>query len=125
MVLHKCHRCHKEFNTTQHYTRHLKRKHPCKVLEINQKNPIVNGTKKVLKCNQNVTNKEEIKKVSVYQCEACKRTFKHRQNKYAHVKTCKKVLEKNKTQKIKELNQKLKDIKLRKNIVIVNKLDTC
>ena len=36
MVLKKCHRCHKEFTTTQHYTRHLLRKYPCKILDNNQ-----------------------------------------------------------------------------------------
>lgn len=125
MSLHKCFRCHKEFKTSQHYMRHLRRKFPCKVCDNNQKIDSEKVTKKKLKCNENVTNEriDKSKKITIYQCDACKKTFKHRQNKYAHMKTCKKVLEKDKNQKIKELNQKIQEMKLKKNIIIVNKLD--
>ena len=130
MVLYKCYRCQKEFKVSQQYTRHLLRKYPCKVIGGDQKTAPPNAIKKVLKCNEKGTEyqekpeKQEIKKkITVYKCEACKRTFNHRQNKYAHMKICKKAAEKDKNQKIKELNQKLKELRLQKNIVFVNKLD--
>lgn len=123
-----CHRCKKEFKTTQHYVRHLQRKYPCKVLDNNQNNEKCIDIKTVLKSNENVTNQEEPqeiknKKIKLYKCDACKATFKHRQNRYAHLKTCKKLKEKNKNEKIKELNRTIKELKLQKRIVVVNKID--
>ena len=129
-----CYRCKKKFTTTQDYVRHLQRKYPCKVLETNQNNDKCIDIKKVLKCNENVTSEQETKvevkvqekknkKIKLYKCDACKATFKHRQNKYAHLKTCKKLKEKNKNEKIKELNRTVKELKLQKRIVVVNKQD--
>ena len=101
-----CYRCKKEFKTTQHYVRHLQRKYPCKVVGDNQNTSKNNDINLVSKSHQNVTNpeilketkeleKEKEKKIKIYKCDACKATFNHRQNKYVHLKTCKKLKEKN------------------------------
>ena len=133
MVLKVCHRCKKEFNTTQHYVRHLQRKRPCiapEGLDNDQGEESNADIKMSPVCNQKVTTQEEEKpkikkpkKIKIYKCDVCSAVFNHRQNKYAHMKTCKKVLEKDKNNKIKELNQKIRELRLQKRIVVVNKLD--
>ena len=123
--LNKCCRCLKQFKTNQNYIRHLQRKYPCKIVGSHQKKESPTVIKMSLKCNENVIKElaSEKKKIQIYQCEACKKVFKHRQNRHTHLKTCKKLEEKNKTAKIKELNQKLREVKIQKRIVIVNKLE--
>ena len=123
-----CEICKRDFNRKDYLEKHKRRKNPCKPVNLFLKNPVPTEKKtrgvskshhfciidsrpitKILEKNRNLeeTNEYERKKKCktqkepIYKCEYCNKKYRHKQNKYRHLKICKekkkKLENKNKT----------------------------
>jgi len=138
--------CKKIFKRKDYLEKHKQRKNPCKPVNFKQKNPVPTKSKShgvsnshhfciidsrplagILEKNDNleisstecIENVCEIQNEAIYKCEYCNKKYRHKQNKYRHLKTCKEKKKKiEEEEKLKKILKKLENEK--KTLVICN-----
>lgn len=120
-----CPKCSKKFARKDYLDKHLKRKNPCIERDStfasskcnhflasasSKCNPIFDNFLKKSKKTGNLQNPE-------YKCDYCEKTYKYRQNKHRHMKTCSKKKEKENEEK--NLKMIIKTLKSEKKSLIL------
>ena len=131
MIEYRCSKCSKLFRDRCDYNRHLNRKKPCKIKNINETKIDANSNDSVSKKSKNnpkesLMNPKESKKNNnkKYQCEYCDRKFTTNSNMNKHIKNnCKiKKTETTYDKLLKKIEEQNKEIeKLKKRTKSINK----
>jgi hypothetical protein len=99
MVLYKCNSCNKQFNRKSSYTQHLKRKNPCKKVELLNDSKLTPNDSKLTPNDSKLTpndskltpNDSYINTEKEYKCNYCNKVFSKNSNIYRHIKVSCKV----------------------------------
>lgn len=141
-----CEICNRNFKRKDYLEKHKQRKNPCKPVNSQNKNPVPTKSKSrgvskshpfciidtrlipgILEKNDILDTVSEdqrknvckTQKAPIYSCEYCDKKYRHKQNKYRHLKICKEKKNKfEEEKKVKEILQELE--KKNKTLVICN-----